>query len=61
MSKNFPSFLEGLSLRPKRKATFHTKDMHFPSFLEGLSLRRLCVVDGVYDGGISLPSWRGFH
>ena len=37
---NFPSFLEGLSLRPGVAVGGHNVDGDFPSFLEGLSLRQ---------------------
>ena len=37
---NFPSFLEGLSLRPVEIAELIGALEDFPSFLEGLSLRQ---------------------
>ena len=43
--QDFPSFLEGLSLRPNRTVSLElTVSEDFPSFLEGLSLRRAGVL-----------------
>ena len=38
--KNFPSFWEGLSLRPLNGIALRFRRTDFPSFWEGLSLRR---------------------
>ena len=60
-SVDFPSFLEGLSLRLDKVRNALGFNTDFPSFLEGLSLR---LVIGAHDGyvsEISLPFWKGFH
>ena len=41
---DFPSFLEGLSLRPGDYLARISADGHFPSFLEGLSIRQAVVM-----------------
>ena len=59
---DFPSFLEGLSLRRDRDRAPRILKLYFPSFLEGLSLRHVTV--GLAGGDstvISLPFWKGFH
>ena len=40
-ARYFPSFSEGLSLRPQRPLSLPRDRPHFPSFSEGLSLRRV--------------------
>ena len=62
ISGDFPSFLEGLSLR-QRKETLKMAHLHtFPFLLGGAFIEagksttfRICA------RRISLPSWRGFH
>ena len=60
---DFPSFLEGLSLRPLLcGACRGSEDYNFPSFLEGLSLRRVPNLRvTLHSLCISLPFWKGFH
>ena len=41
---DFPSFSEGLSLRPTQHAVLPESAPHFPSFSEGLSLRRRTTI-----------------
>ena len=40
---DFPSFMEGLSLRCRRMDTTHPNPQHFPSFSEGLSIRQINI------------------
>ena len=59
---DFPSFSEGLSLRPRRSDCSNPPGRHFPSYLEGLSLRQSAETDAQPgEGKISLPLWKGFH
>ena len=51
LARNFPSFLEGLSLRHGLHPHFIAEPNNFPSFSEGLSLRRNSLETALWDEG----------
>ena len=64
LANNFPSFSEGLSLRPPPGMSLVGSWVNFPSFSEGLSLRRTAAVAVCPAGhfpsfseGLSLRLW----
>ena len=61
MTRHFPSFSEGLSLRVSLFEDGCAVLLDFPSFSEGLSLRARVPLAVTEDGGISLPFRRDFH
>ena len=58
---DFPSFSEGLSLRPTMTCCTNRVVFNFPSFSEGLSLRRTSSSSSFLLHLISLPFRRDFH
>ena len=61
MEVDFPSFLEGLSLRQAGESTLCGSKITFPFLLGGAFIEAHSTGTLIAKINISLPSWRGFH